>query len=940
MPNKEPTTGKMSSQFSRPETFYTPGSKRWDTLKADIAQFPRLSSDTSSDESDEDTYLKSRLAQNQNQMLAQAFTQPRHSTDSFSSRCRMTESDPHTKHTERMNVRAELYQHSVLGLKGHISPNLTPEDINRISRTVMKTNLEGLEVQGIATSFESEFTEPLFAAIENSTVKHITLYAWLCTQVFICRNMAILVYSNFKRLQNANLAGEYISMIVSRRPSVFRMSPMVANLNRLEFSLVLDTVLAFTACIDAVRKQIASPFSLELGLEFLSDKLMEINRSCRNLLKNYTLDWSESGIPADNPVINGMGISVPLWHGALRVADLAILSYEGAHTTNFAQQILQKNCDVIELEMHDRISPIHGAPSEAQSVQSGEVLQLRRQKMKCLAEFLGDKDVWVFGRFSTQKMPSSYLSADIATFADVWGPVWKVKGNNPTTGKEMVARYNVGGGSIVPWPYDSAIHPHLEPCERLCHWLSNAASVRFKKAGSSNTGEKSVFKYKSILKKAGSSNTSENSSFKYRSILKKADSFAGLSSSYSDADEGEGEEVGSDLECFGDETRLMIGADASPQMKWKSCHCDIGNLVQRLKDAGRLDHIITSKPYRYVDSQQISLVGGSHGVQAGRAKTIKDKREENLKTSLLDRWVNEPHSRDPREFENLWGVVVSLCTMNARRVRLVELLGDDSVIALLRHFPWSDLSLDGSTSQVRDQYLKAVCSADPRSLGDLWDTYPPWREELGQAILSCLKILVLTGFNDKREEFYILWLPPGCRGPRRITLKSTDQTWVKFVKDTTYSVTVAVAVADSLTCKSHRRKCKHLRPTWFQSPSLLETAICINNSIEPTPRLVKVPSSLDLNNDSWGIDIREWRSIWDISALNIGVRLWVGSQTRVRVAGTASKWHLFLEVDTVRRQILREILGMKASEKMSHWEYTDVEAEAIDVRPIPVHIIS
>jgi len=121
--------------------------------------------------------------------------------------------------------------------------------------------------------------------------------------------------------------------------------------------------------------------------------------------------------------------------------------------------------------------------------------------------------------------------------------------------------------------------------------------------------------------------------------------------------------------------------------------------------------MLASKSYRYVDSQQSSLVVGSHGIQAGRNKTFKDMKEEPLKKGLLATWENEPELRDPQEFENFWGVVLSLCTMNARRVRLVELLGENSVTCLLKRFQWSDLDADMKSERRRsssEQYTVRI----------------------------------------------------------------------------------------------------------------------------------------------------------------------------------------------------------------------------------------
>lgn len=331
----------------------------------------------------------------------------------------------------------------------------------------------------------------------------------------------------------------------------------------------------------------------------------------------------------------------------------------------------------------------------------------------------------------------------------------------------------------------------------------------------------------------------------------------------------------------------------------------------------------------------------AHAIQAGRARTFKDKREEPLKKALLDKWENEPDYRDPREFENLWGVAVSLCTMNACRVRLVELLGEVSVVALLKQFVWSDAKPDGSGSRRRRRYLKAIRSEDPLALGNLWDDNPTWREELGKVLLICLRILFRTGYDENREEFHMLWLPPGCRAPRRITLKPSDQTWVKFLKDTTYSVTVAVAVEDSLKDDDiSEPRCGDHRPRWFKYPSILETAICVNTSLDPAPNLAKVRGCHGGKHCIRRIDSQKWRSTWDVSRLQAGATFWMRSQTRIRNIHRLSDWHLLLEVDTVKRLLLRETFGMTPSERVGHWEYTDEEAEAPDIRPIPVHITS
>ena len=378
---------------------------------------------------------------------------------------------------------------------------------------------------------------------------------------------------------------------------------------------------------------------------------------------------------------------------------------------------------------------------------------------------------------------------------------------------------------------------------------------------------------------------------------------------------------------------LVIGAESSPRLQWKQCRCSIDDLKQQLKEAGRLDSMLASKSYRYVDSQQTSLVVGSHDIQAGRSKIFKDMKEEPLKKGLLALWENEPELRDPREFENFWGVVVSLCTMNARRVRLVELLGESSVTCVLKRFSWSDVDADGN-SQRRRSYLRAVDSTNPCTLGNLWDLNPSWREELGKALILYLRIFSRTGYDDNRDEFHMPWLPSGCRSSRRVTLRPRDQSWIRFLKDTTYSMTAAVVVEDSL------RPCSRNRPSWFRVPSILEIALCINRTLHPAPDLKKTRGCPDEAHWISRTDAQTWKHVWDVSRLASGDHLWVGAEHRLKVLQRLSDWHLLLEVDIVKRAVLREMMGIRASARVSHWEYTDEEAEPIDIRPIPVHIIS
>ena len=288
--------------------------------------------------------------------------------------------------------------------------------------------------------------------------------------ILICRDMAFLVFANFRRLQNANLAGDYISIMI---PRIGSGNTMVADLNRSKYESISKIAQAFAACVNALREQFSTLSSLGDRPGIRWDRLVEPDETCKGLLGEVGLYWSDEtgySIKALRSKTNSttrmeeiFSQLTSFWQSVLSVADLSILTYEGAHTTNFCTNIMGGDYDNIDLDnqplLHKR-------------------LQFRRQKMNCLAEFFDDEDVWIFGYYPGPQPQSYYLCTDIVTFADLWGPVWKVV---DTSNDRRIAKYNVRGGSIVPWPYDLAIHPDLESDQQLCHWRSNAASIRFKK---------------------------------------------------------------------------------------------------------------------------------------------------------------------------------------------------------------------------------------------------------------------------------------------------------------------------------------------------------------------------------------------------------------------------------------------------------------------------
>ena len=81
-----------------------------------------------------------------------------------------------------------------------------------------------------------------------------------------------------------------------------------------------------------------------------------------------------------------------------------------------------------------------------------------------------------------------YLAADMDTFTDAWGPVFKVVNRSQP---DLIAKYFVNGGSVISLPFDPAINPPLRPNERLCRWKSNDEDINHYNDGTSSVGTSS-----------------------------------------------------------------------------------------------------------------------------------------------------------------------------------------------------------------------------------------------------------------------------------------------------------------------------------------------------------------------------------------------------------------------------------------------------------------
>ena len=446
----------------------------------------RKASSNTSDEVTKREKFRSYLARNANQRSQQGAENELRSKVR-ADRTSQTRANLRVMDEERRKLRVELYQNSLLSRK-------QGTDAETASNPVLqRESTDARDVAALCKQYEFSVGDPselqdllddIFTAMSNNA---LSFSDSLFYRSYLLRNAILAVYHNCRRLQTAELAGSWFSMLVLGRPSYDQSR--VVTLSRVEISDVRRVVERLSSLVnvlqdlkskDLVSVESASPLLVglcydvhghygdifeRLGLkDFWSN-----GASVSDLVRGFESMWNiQSG------GLTYLEVIFAQWWCATRALDAGVVAYESGHVSN-----VEKTCRINLGTFKLRVTP-HG-PEHSKS------LQYVTRGLNCLAGFFQEHDVWVLA--TEEASNDLYLATDIETFADIWGPVWKVADQFRP---DLIAKYNVRGGSIVPWPSDPNIHPELRSNERLCHWKSNTEYIHHRDADSANVGMSSI----------------------------------------------------------------------------------------------------------------------------------------------------------------------------------------------------------------------------------------------------------------------------------------------------------------------------------------------------------------------------------------------------------------------------------------------------------------
>jgi hypothetical protein len=454
-----------------------------------------------------------------------------------------------------------------------------------------------------------------------------------------------------------------------------------------------------------------------------------------------------------------------------------------------------------------------------------QYFMFRRRSFNCLGEFLRGEEAWVLEWYHPDapqlNLPPLCLATDATTFGDIWGPMWKSCALvNGKADYDHILRYNVGNGSILPWNLPSPGSEdwiRLRKNEVFCHWIS----------------DKEIAKTDSL--------------------------------------------VGSSGEPLPPDDILLIGANTKLQYN-SQCNLSTNDSKQRLRDSGSLSELGTMRNTRFLDSEALQIqVGGPYAAVTGQR--IWKMRGRTWKEAWTENWKNNPESRDVKMLEFRFGVEVSACTYNARRRRLVTLLGSNTMMNYLRNG-----SLSWNSTECKEKFCAALKSSDHRAFRNLYMSQKDWQPDLGKAITYCLDGLMETGTNE--EGLNLLWVPDAQPG-QRASIKFREHSWAGFLKDTEDCCTMAALENKCLEFPNlaEAKKCQnqHIRSGLAIGSkadeiieiSVLETSFMLNQNSVPKA-MCKVPCRGPHGSSS----PHKYR--WSTSSLEEGEKFYFGQKGQLK----------------------------------------------------------
>ncbi len=501
-----------------------------------------------------------------------------------------------------------------------------------------------------------------------------------------------------------------------------------------------------------------------------------------------------------------------------------------------------------------------------------------RRSFSCLGQFLSGQGAWVLEMLLPDLRQVDPIHLSLLADAKTFGDIWGPMWKSCVLGdEEQIIQYNVGNGVIIPWKQQSPTAIEVRKGEVYCHWMS----------------DKDHRDHKGFA----------DSSYLYENDI------------------------------------LLIGATVRLAAN-RQCKSSTARQMEHLRNSQALSEPGTMRNSRTMSSEVVQVqIGGPYG-HLGLQREYK-RRGRTLKQCLIEDWKLRPLKRHLDYLEFNLGLEVSSCTRNARRIKLIKLLGTQTMLNHLYHG-----YLKWSSTDCEEKFYSVLQDPDHTAFRRLYKSNPDWQTDLGNAIEYCLNALEDTGKNEKDLELF--WAPDETPG-LKVSLKSSELSWIYFLAETETSGTMAVLEDRCLELRYPNRgkKCQnaHSEPRSTSSrlsdldsgfnESILETSVQLNHLCVPD----SIRNGLIKNARRDGPPPKhEYR--WSVKRLLKGDRFRFGSKGFLEVietlnqTGILAKWGKVPDI----LQLMNNIVLGDRQGLMEHYEC--IRRGNRNISPVQFFIIS
>jgi hypothetical protein len=194
------------------------------------------------------------------------------------------------------------------------------------------------------------------------------------------------------------------------------------------------------------------------------------------------------------------------------------------------------------------------------------------------------------------------------------------------------------------------------------------------------------------------------------------------------------------------------------------------------------------------------LDGATMAVQVAAPKVVafqiqgnvKKVPETTIKQFIMDRWRFEPERANPGILNSYFGLEISHCTGNAKRVPLKDILLMPCVQGLLeRQIPGWPSTPWGMA------FIKAMQTESNEAIFKFWIEHPRERPLVGQLVRSVLDVLDNTGKDDSGFHAGFLY----GNSEFGVDIDEHNNEWINLLKDSYLVATYAIVNEKCLECR-------------------------------------------------------------------------------------------------------------------------------------------